>query len=1063
MPSQYNCDYCNSTLDYEPTKEHSCNVCGYPLILSELLKFVEANQQCINKIEQLNSDEVKEVSIFEVLQDFEEYRDLLFPVRFNSKEIIISLLNTHFRFTILQPGKGDKIKDAIKEKSDLCFIFHKERYLADSIAQALGYSQDAYLPLQNPDELIARLTANPSLLLISGDSPDDLKTILDEVLGRRLNKTPVVILTTLSQESLVKRLNREDCFPEFKNFKNEGIFGVIKLPQRITDIKTEIESIKRSYQNNESRCIDIRKTIAKRLAETQDKDQRHRMGNLMAASRILNGTLMSGDYDLLDPQIEDRAMEVYRKLISVGKDLNGNPWTVKEKKDREKDAIKTVTEAKNKLDSDKKVSSGWYLNIKNILIIDDEHEIWEPVWQFLFGEDKITFTTSLSHIDNEKSRDKTGSVNAYDLVILDINLGEGQSNGINILQAIKRRQFDLPIIMTTACDNAELAKLCLKMGAHGYFLKELKEEERDSVKYYIKLKELIQNIIPYKSEERHIWREFVAIEDRINDTDKKCGTQIGHFFRKAYYFLIMDDKYLLPKTLLIPEWLQNSKNPTSTRYEGVSFNAVYAADQIFIAKLMITKNINYDNGHGKIFDPTTDDQGRPEYPKFEERMKRAVMQVSDIKRLKVSSNRHAFVIGRGEQTACDKKSACSCLQELIHLMKQLLRTITQYDNSLSEDKSQAEKTQDIDISTYLSKTSIDIGHEDRSLMSAKCLQDGFDMWISGCKSILGISKNSGKVLFVDDEGESSAWYGPLQQILNFRGIDLTCIRALPDNLKEYLRDYKLVLLDLMFMKEQNLVPTGIKEYLDEIKKEDLSIPVIMLTSDDSAFFARRCLLHGADDYFVKAPIDNALDYYNSFSRMINKYLEPSKENNLRRSWWHEVEKLKNCYFGLDLNNGRDDRWNRLRKFKNNVFARNDEKLLELIQQLIRFPLREAYFYYLLMSFEEMFVDLWRIKRLLVSDNCRVDILLCFGQLVECLILQLYEVQEEQSSKKVKAGYFIKKLNYPIRYKPIFNKFWKLRNKAKMGEDTVNDGNIANLFDEIIPAVKEFEFRLQKCR
>lgn len=91
------------------------------------------------------------------------------------------------------------------------FIFHRENYVSESLEKALGYTQSDYLPFYSPDEIITHLKKTTvSLFLINGDSPEDLKIILDEIFGKKQNKTLLIIFSFLNQESLIKRLKGYD-------------------------------------------------------------------------------------------------------------------------------------------------------------------------------------------------------------------------------------------------------------------------------------------------------------------------------------------------------------------------------------------------------------------------------------------------------------------------------------------------------------------------------------------------------------------------------------------------------------------------------------------------------------------------------------------------------------------------------------------------------------------------------------------------------------------------------------------------------------------------------------
>lgn len=102
-----------------------------------------------------------------------------------------------------------------------------------------------------------------------------------------------------------------------------------------------------------------------------------------------------------------------------------------------------------------------------------------------------------------------------------------------------------------------------------------------------------------------------------------------------------------------------------------------------------------------------------------------------------------------------------------------------------------------------------------------------------------------KVLFIDDEGERSAWYNPLRDFFKLKGIQMEVKEDYYDDME--MSNYSIILLDLLFNGNDRV---GI-DLLKRIREKDLGIPIIMLTADNTAYNARRCLLNGANDYFVK--------------------------------------------------------------------------------------------------------------------------------------------------------------------------------------------------------------------
>ena len=275
----------------------------------------------------------------------------------------------------------------------------------------------------------------------------------------------------------------------------------------------------------------------------------------MAAGRILNGAILSGDYNILDEKQRDHLSQLYHTLIDKSDTAD---------KDKKKEyANELINSAKNKLKSDNHSPSQqiWHDNIKKILVIDDQRGIWEPVWEFLLKEEKIDFVE-----DGDEALEqikKNGE--EYDCVVLDVWLGKDKKNGIEVLQHIKQNQYALPVIMMTAYDDATLTYDCYKYGATAYFCKEREDsKDRDSLEYYKKLRELIKYATScYNDEIRRFWKQFLKVERGIAEICQEAADDL----RRAYFFLTLDQEEVRVKKFLI------SKNYPHPQYVEVIYYA----------------------------------------------------------------------------------------------------------------------------------------------------------------------------------------------------------------------------------------------------------------------------------------------------------------------------------------------------------------------------------------------------------------------------------------------------------------------------------------------------------
>lgn len=904
------------------------------------------------------------------------------------------------------------------------FIFHRDKYIIDSLAKALGYTQSDYLPCYSPDEIIARLKENhASLFLISGDFPEDLKTILDEVFGGiKANRTPVLIFSVSNQGSLIHA--NKSGFKEIQDCFDSKLVDVIQIPFiKISEIKNKIEDLKSAYQNNHKISEEIRKKVAERIAEQQEVSQRHINKNLQAAERILNGALLSGDYDLLDPNIERRAIDCYKRLISA-QPLDYDKET--------KEALKTIDRAKIALES--RPNEEWHKDIKRILIIDDQKEMWEPVWKFILGNNKVVIVE-----DSEKGLGRIREGVQYDCVLLDIDLGKDENgndkeNGIVVLQRIKYEQFDLPVIMMTACDHAELTKMCLRYGADSYFVKTLRDD-RESVEYYKRIRDIIDGIPLYDDPERGIWQEYVKYESAIDEIDKKHGTEIGKYFKKAYYLLTIDDAHFLLARLLIPEWLQkdDDNERKTAKYDGVAFNAILTADQICIAKLLMYGGCKtYEEADNLLYKKKLDGN----HPNLEERLSTSEIGIQPkmvCTLLSLAGVRHAFT--STFQITLNKNSAVKCMTELLCLIKK--SNLLRVESILKRNP----EITNVDIKKYLQiEQSSSSSHENISKQGAICFSNA----LSRIKNRIKKYSKLHTVLFIDDEGENSAWYKPLQEFFKLKNSNLEVCKSYDENID--LNKYSLILLDLVFYGKHE---KGL-DYLRAIRKINVSIPIVILTADNSAYFARRCMFNGADDYFVKETVDKDIEYLINFEEIVDFFIN-NLEITKQREYWHFLNKLKNNVFGLS-----DSSIEEIRKAK----ALPKDNFKEKLRQLISFPMREGYFYYLLEIKKIKLLNQSRTKKLLSIDNnfehYKNDVFSCFGQFVECLI-EIKKIIKEYKGKE-SIGFLITRknpLNMPEFQRQFFMKLWQLRISAKTGKKI--DEDISILIHNLINILDNFQF------
>lgn len=101
----------------------------------------------------------------------------------------------------------------------------------------------------------------------------------------------------------------------------------------------------------------------------------------------------------------------------------------------------------------------------NILLVEDNESIIKGLKFSLEKESfKIEVAKRLSEVDID---------NAYDLVILDIGLPDG--NGMSICESIKKR--NIPLLFLSAIDDENTIVKCFELGADDYVIKPFRTRE----------------------------------------------------------------------------------------------------------------------------------------------------------------------------------------------------------------------------------------------------------------------------------------------------------------------------------------------------------------------------------------------------------------------------------------------------------------------------------------------------------------------------------------------------------------------------------------------------------
>lgn len=762
-------------------------------------------------------------------------------------------------------------------KNDRCkvFLFTSFLFMSKTFEFVLGWPEGLIVPFNNKSDLLAKYEETPSPVIVMADD----YALIGELAGEILNLSSgcsFVILSYSSTDVLEDQFKKNKIFPEFQECLDEKIIIHHQIPCSIDKIKSLSDQMFSRKNVLTTKQREVLHKINNRIADKYDADQRHSMGNYMAADRILNGACRSGHYNLSDHAGWERASKAYENLINS----NGE-WNDNRKTNELKNAIKALKKFKNNIVEHDQAPL-WHESINHILIIDDEVDMWKPVWSFVFGSEKVNIIGNANEaINHLKDND-----NKYDFVILDLNLGKDVPSGLSIIPVIKSIRFDLPVVVMTAYDNAEIAREAYMRGASFCFVKERRDKGDRKSKDYFKMLEKIFTFIPLNSSiERQICREFQIIEPYIeHDNPDACAE-----LRRSVFYMLLD-----PKEIRARKFLFGKSNEEWPRYQLIA-KGCYDSFEIFIQKLLENKNIE--------FSPIMNASER--YGLIEKHGHKIPMP-----------NNLELYHGTGHEVDEEEKEIYA-KETVLKFFQEIINYYKKYYEDKDVPKHHEDKVEDdsSQLVMYRHQNDDKKSHDERGKVGALRLLEGAylskfnesqygrdnirkintvdDLIIEYDKLIMSLlqkEKPQYTGVFIDDNGIKSGWKRAIDLLFPksyVRYFEFTKSTEY-DAVIESAGKVDFVILDLRLPKKDGTLSeeTGIN-LLKAIVEKYPYLPVITLTASDNAFYFREVMSIGAFDYFPKTE-DTFFDcdrneyfraYYLHFTNLIKKldhYLENIK-------------------------------------------------------------------------------------------------------------------------------------------------------------------------------------------
>jgi two-component system OmpR family response regulator len=129
-----------------------------------------------------------------------------------------------------------------------------------------------------------------------------------------------------------------------------------------------------------------------------------------------------------------------------------------------------------------------------ILVVDDEENLLRSVAKTLFREGFDVETAEDNSTAFALIQETLSEEEPFDLIVLDLNMPdfsgkESKYAGLELLERLKAEAPGIPVIINSAWDEVETAKMCIDKGAADYFVKGRTEEMLEKIRSVLGISE----------------------------------------------------------------------------------------------------------------------------------------------------------------------------------------------------------------------------------------------------------------------------------------------------------------------------------------------------------------------------------------------------------------------------------------------------------------------------------------------------------------------------------------------------------------------------------------------